>query len=274
MNNSSTGLIVLVCIVHRHIGLTQWCARSAYSRSTLPPTFLQSAKEYACKHFMVLVLVFPMIVYAASGKISFGYVTTALLIFMIINRRSILLSPMIMHRKKIYEELVDMKSKIANMEKTLSTMCAQPRDSISSMPSVPRHSTPIRSTKLYDGSKINASRSIQENSFQHASNSDSPIHHSEEMFSLFLTNIDGRVTENEINVLVSESCGLKENRTFRIKKLVPKWKIDEPPDYASFKVTVEGKYKRLLLREDAWPIGIKYREFIERPRNIWKPCRY
>lgn len=89
-------------------------------------------------------------------------------------------------------------------------------------------------------------------------------------FPLFLTNIDGCVTEEQISCLVSHSLGAEENSLIVVKKLVPKWKADIP-DYAYFKVLVDVKYRRAALQAGTWPAGIKYREFFERPRITWKP---
>lgn len=179
--------------------------------------------------------------------------------------------------QKLYETVADLTDKIANIEKMLSAMSTVNESSISpSNSSVPQHSTPIRQAKLRNGSRRNETNCSIQNCLprpQRSSDSSCSVRHSEDSFSLFLTNIDGQVTEEEINVLVAESLGVEGSQSFHVKKLVPKWMKDDSLDYASFKVTVDPKFKSAMLQESTWPTGIKYREFIERPRNTWKPCR-
>lgn len=168
------------------------------------------------------------------------------------------------------EELTDIKGKIANIMETLSAISETQKQSIQCTPC---HSTPINSPKLHEGSSganhDNSHSAIEHSSSSAASSRNS--RNSDGTFSLFLTNIDSHVNEEEINIMVSRSLGVQENEAIYVKKLVPKWKANDTLDYISFKVLIDDKFKRTALRADTWPAGITYREFVERPRNTWKP---
>lgn len=169
------------------------------------------------------------------------------------------------------EELTDIKGKIASIMKTLSVISEVQKQSIQCPPC---HSTPINSPKLHEGSS-GANRDNRNSVNEHSSSSAASGRNSDGTkdgtFSLFLTNIDSHVNEEEINIMVSRSLGVTENEAIYVKKLVPKWKTNDALDYISFKVLLDDKFKPTALRADTWPTGITYREFIERPRNTWKP---
>lgn len=134
----------------------------------------------------------------------------------------------------------------------------------------PRHSTPIRCSQLQMGTKIDESLCTTQTSRTHLSR-DNSVNLSQGMFSLFLTNIDVHVTEEELSNMVSKSLGVNKINEINVRKLVPKWKT-EIRDYVSFKVTLHDKYKYKALQANAWPTGIMYRQFFEEPRNTWKPA--
>lgn len=106
----------------------------------------------------------------------------------------------------------------------------------------PSHSTPIRCSQLQMGSKIDATNCTTESSRTHMSSTNSRMCENEGMFSLFLTNIDVQVTEEELSCMVSQSLGVDECNEINVVKLVPKWNTDIR-DYASFKVMIHDKYK-------------------------------
>lgn len=133
----------------------------------------------------------------------------------------------------------------------------------------PSHSTPIHSMLLQKGSKIDTSFCKTRTSRMNLSATNSACRN-EEMFSLFLSNIDEKVTEEEVSDLVSQSLGIDECSSINIVKLVPKWSTDFR-DYASFKVTLHDQYKNRALQASTWPTGIMYRKFYEKPRNTWRP---
>lgn len=174
---------------------------------------------------------------------------------------------------KVNTELADLKGKIANIMETLTVISeAQKKQSYPSYQFIPHHSTPNapdRPPKLHEGSRSDSSHSSSEHSM---STTESVRHRRQEgSFSLFLTNIDGCVTEEEISSMVSRSLGVEENEVINVKKLVPKWKANDTLDYVSFKVQLYDNMKQIALRKESWPSGVMYREFIERPRNFWRP---
>lgn len=169
----------------------------------------------------------------------------------------------------VVADLADIKGKIANIMETLSVISEVQKHSFQC---TPRHSTPINSLvnspTLNEGSRDDKSH---DSTNVHYSSSSVSGRNSEETFSLFLTNIDSRVTEEEISDMVYRSLGVMENEAITVKKLVPKWKSNESLEYISFKVQVDSKFKSKALRTDIWPTGIMYREFIHRSRNTWRP---
>lgn len=169
----------------------------------------------------------------------------------------------------ITAEFIDITTKLTKLMKRISP--SQTADQLvnHTIEASPQHSTPIRFPKLLEGSK-NETRYCPKEIVESDSSSNVSCC-SEGSFSLFLTNIDGRVTEEEIGGLVSESLGLDQDCSIDVKKLVPKWKPDDVLDYASFKVMLNNKYKKTALQTHTWPPGIMYREFFNRTRKTWKP---
>lgn len=133
----------------------------------------------------------------------------------------------------------------------------------------PRHSTPIRCTQLQKGSKSDASFCTTQTPCANSSGANS-VRSNEETFSIFLTNIDENVTEEEVSDMVSQSLGIDECGSISVIKLVSKWSTNVR-DYASFKVMLHDKYKNKALQANTWPTSIMYRKFYERPRNTWRP---
>lgn len=169
---------------------------------------------------------------------------------------------------KVDAEIADIKEKIVYIMEALTTISDAQKQSHQC---TPRHSTPIHSPTLHEGSRTNKDYSSSENSMP-ATPADS-VCHKEGTFSLFLTNIDAHVTEEEISDMVSRSLRVEENAVINVKKLVPKWKANDTLSYASFKIQMDERLKLVALREDSWPAGIMFREFIERRRTTWKPSR-
>lgn len=89
-------------------------------------------------------------------------------------------------------------------------------------------------------------------------------------FSLFLTNIDYSVTEQQVASMVEQSLAINRTLNMEIIKLTPKWSRSST-QYTSFKIVLDKGLKRKALQSETWPIGVLYREFIERPRRTWKP---
>lgn len=160
----------------------------------------------------------------------------------------------------ILAHIADLKSQIeiiVNSIAELPTSIACPTSSVSTQ----RHSTPINSPKPLNS--VSACRSEC---------SRSSTHNRGDSFSLLLTNIDRRATENEITSLVSQSLCVPEPECMDVTKLVPRWKSCANLDFISFKVVLPGRWKQLALNASTWPREVKVREFTCR-KNIdpWKP---
>lgn len=93
-------------------------------------------------------------------------------------------------------------------------------------------------------------------------------------FSLFLTNIDCCVTEQEISQMVSDSLRAPEAECSTVTKLVPKWKKCEDLDFVSFKVTLSNKWKQPAMTATTWPKKVRFREFVNRCDDTWKPLAW
>lgn len=154
-----------------------------------------------------------------------------------------------------------------NASQTISANASQLSQNL--MESAPSQSTPIRCQKLQKGSRIDTSLNAKQSALTHSSKMNRMCQ-SEDTFSLFLTNIDGRVAEDEISTMVSQSLGIDESNSIGIIKLVSRWKKDNC-DYASFRVMLHDQYRKKALQASTWPVGVMYREFYERPRIAWKP---
>lgn len=172
-------------------------------------------------------------------------------------------------------ELAVIKEQIANITEVLSTITPQTsrRDETpSSIQCAPSHSTPISSSRLNRGSKIEE----PSGNYCYSLTDDrggSMAEDNNEKFSLFLTNIDASVTEQDISCMVTQSLGVVETETIEVVKLVPRWKLHESLQYVSFKILLDRRFKRLALQCETWPDGVLFREFTERPRRTWKPAR-
>lgn len=71
--------------------------------------------------------------------------------------------------------------------------------------------------------------------------------------------------------MVSDSLCAPEEECSTITKLVPKTKNLKDLDYISFKIVLSSKWKEPALTAATWPKGVKFREFINRRGDTWKP---
>lgn len=129
-------------------------------------------------------------------------------------------------------------------------------------------STPISSPDSLN--RTDESNAAEGNSVA-GTNCSSSVSKSQQSFSLLLSNLDNRVTEQDIDLLVSNSLGMVDKENVNVTKLVPKWKSCEEMDYISFKVVLDNKWKSTAMKSSTWPQTIKYREFVNRNRNTWYP---
>lgn len=92
-----------------------------------------------------------------------------------------------------------------------------------------------------------------------------------EDFSLFVSNIDSTVSELDIRRMVSRALNTPDPERIDVSKLVSKWNNNQPPDFISFKVTLNRKWKDQALNPLIWPKYVKFREFILRQNVTWRP---
>ncbi|XP_062716299.1 uncharacterized protein LOC115265681 [Aedes albopictus] len=92
----------------------------------------------------------------------------------------------------------------------------------------------------------------------------------DESFALLLTNIDGNVSEEDVQLMVARSLGAYDDECRNIKKLVPRWVDCSTLDYVSFKIILHCKWKPAAMMSTTWPRYVKFREF-RRRECTWKP---
>lgn len=158
----------------------------------------------------------------------------------------------------IEDDLADLKCKVDGILDTLSSITT--KQSSTTL----WHSTPVSSSKLLNGTNadnINASV-LEKEKYTNAERSDT--------FSLLLTNIDCRVSEQEIYDLVIRCLDVPRTDCIRVTKLVPKYRESKDFDFISFKVTLSECWKSTAMDPSTWPCGLMYREFVQR-KNVWKP---
>lgn len=169
------------------------------------------------------------------------------------------------HFRKVRDMNLEPVAPMPNpMENKLKELKAQAEgiiaaiDSITHCAEVPisihRHSTPVASPKSLDTTNVCSSHTIEE-----------------ESFSLLLTNIDCGATEREVAEMVSDSLCASKEECRAITKLVPKWKNCADLDYISFKVVLNNKWRRTAMTATTWPRGVRFREFVNRRDETWKP---
>lgn len=157
--------------------------------------------------------------------------------------------------RPLEDEINDLKSTVAEIVQTLAEVVRR-QD-----PIVPyQHSTPVSSPKLHEGNNMTTGCTSKQTDID------------SDEFSLYLTNIDRNATEEDISVMVSRSLDAPISSCRDVVKLVPKEKCTNTIDYISFKIVLNGKLKTLALNECTWPKGIKFREFVSRSNETWKPC--
>lgn len=92
----------------------------------------------------------------------------------------------------------------------------------------------------------------------------------DDSFDLLLTNIDGNVSEEDIQRMVARSLGARDNEIIHVKKLVPRWVDCSTLDYISFKVVLNHKWKVSAMLSATWPKNVRFREF-RKVRCPWRP---
>lgn len=170
--------------------------------------------------------------------------------------------------RSIEKEVKELKIAVADITRTLA------RTHLSTGPIIPHHSTPLSSKKLPDGTLPQETDESSDYSNENERNlAPSPSCRIEECdsLSLYLTNIDRCCSESNVSQMVSRCLCAPISRCKQVLKLVPKWMDCRTLGYISFKIELDKSLKRLALTPSTWPKGVKFREFVERLGETWKP---
>ena len=164
--------------------------------------------------------------------------------------------------RSVDEEISELKTKVATILETLATI------TIPTTPSTKKrdhcHSTPVTSAPcLRGGTNVDVCESDDQLSQIHPLGSNT--------FDLFLTNIDPLVTEHEISSLVCRCLGMNSTDSFEVIRLVSKRRDYTKLDYISFKLVLNENCRALAMNDRTWPKGVKFREFLNRHNETWKP---
>lgn len=184
--------------------------------------------------------------------------------------------------RSMHDEISALKCQVAGIWKSLSSI-----NSSSSSADVPIHrSTPIsstRSSRLLDGTNIsyvshatgndcNEVEDIEQQPLDRMClGSSAPV--GDQSFSLLLTNIDSSVSVNDVKAMVCQCAGVPSEDCNNVVRLVPRGVECSALDYVSFKIVLKKKWKCVAMCASTWPKGVKYREFINRKTNAWKPLQ-
>lgn len=167
--------------------------------------------------------------------------------------------------KSLEEDVKELKCAVAGILDSLSKM--MPITTSASNINL-LHSTSVSPFSLSAGANESDADRHAENlqRSKNTTNSDN----ADDTFSLFLSNIDPCVTECDIHGLVSRALGTTEPERNDVIKLTKYWN-GRRPDFISFKIIVNKKWKSRALDPLTWPVNIKFREFVNVHNNTWRP---
>lgn len=171
------------------------------------------------------------------------------------------------HQQQLMNEITELKVQVAEISGMLSDVQLTRSTEGECSRNFVKHSTPV-SNKSPNSTTMHAL--IHRPPSQGEKNECSTIDDGRS-FSLMLSNINNRVTDGEINQLVSRSLGTAESDIVKVTKLVPRWKDCEELEYVSFKVVLDRKWKNAALNASTWPKQVRYREFVDRRAVAWSP---
>lgn len=165
--------------------------------------------------------------------------------------------------KSMLDDISELKTTVADIVCTLSKITQTNSDL-----NTPHHcSTPISLLKVFDGTNEVVCSSTTQDEILDLS-TEAPDN---DVFALYLTNIDKCATVNDISLMVSQQLGVPLSDCGDVVKLIPKWRNTKTFDYVSFKITLKKHLKTSALDASTWPRGVKFREFVNRPYDAWKP---
>lgn len=162
----------------------------------------------------------------------------------------------------LQRDVDDLKAKVDSILSVLSA------SSNCSLDTVMLHSTPT-SSRHFDNALREAAcggTSCVADASERSSNTTA----GDENFSLLLTNIDSSVSEEDVQMMVSQCLGVCDTECKYVKKLVPRWVDSSTLDYISFKIVLNCKWKTIAMKSSTWPKNIRFREF-RRRQCTWKP---
>lgn len=166
-------------------------------------------------------------------------------------------------QKSMENEIAQLKHAVAGIIETL----AKYTPTVPTANSLLRHSTPVSSNTLQDGTNASSFSAIDNEGSQQQDGMD------DRTFSLLLTNIDANVAVRDVHQMVVQALGVGSNPLDHIDvvKLVSHWNSHRSTDYVSFKIVLDNRWKRKALDASTWPKRIKFREFVKRQIDTWKP---
>lgn len=165
--------------------------------------------------------------------------------------------------------VLNLEQNVKEIKQQLSNLQEQIRQNVTLSP--PSTSTPERTDRQhsecnsnvrgFNGSRLlNGSKAINRDNRCSSDSSD---------FSIYLTGIANHVCEDDIGRMVSECLKLDQRPV--VEKLVPYRRNVRDLRYISFKVGVNKKFKNEALLETTWPVGVRFREFIQYDTSLWQP---
>lgn len=160
--------------------------------------------------------------------------------------------------KPIDDEVRDLKIVVAGILDTLSKIAPAAVTNDCGL----LHSTPV-STNLPSDEISTSVSNVGNDQLSHSAESND--------LSLFISNIDSSVSENDVCTMVSRALGTHVPERINVLKLVSKLENRQPPDFISFKVSLHKKWKFKALNSAIWPRYVKCREFVPRHNLTWKP---
>lgn len=166
---------------------------------------------------------------------------------------------------ELQRDVDELKAKVACIISTLAC------NATNAPTAVYRHSTPYSSPNLESGTSAGIMKTYSGISqLPDLSSHASDPGETDDSFALLLTNIDGSVSEENVQQMVVRCLGACDSDCKDVRKLVPRWIDSSSLDFVSFKVVLNRKWKSIALTSSTWPKNVKYREFIRR-RSTWKP---
>lgn len=164
--------------------------------------------------------------------------------------------------KSLDDEVRELKNSVAGILETLSKITP----TAVTNNRAPLHSTPVSMNMPFEEMQTSEGNVNNAESYQQ-----SLYTNDGDNFSLFLSNVDSSVSEREVHNMVSRTLNAPGPERIDVLKLVSYWSYRRPPDFISFKVTLDKKWKAMAMNPTIWPKQVRIREFIERHNVTWRP---